>query len=345
MFIIFIKKYLYLLRKEHLTTLIGYTLVMTVITSLSFYYFEVGQKDSNIKSIYDSFWWSIVTFTTVGYGDIYPVTAGGKVVATFAMIFGIGFVGTFMASIASIMIQARTKELRGMKKLSLTDHLIICGYNKQKVERFIMEFRSDVQFQDLPIVIVSDSIEYHPLQDMPHVHFIQGETTDEATLQRAGIKKASKVIVIAESNQDTRADEKTILTVLLVEELNPDIYTCAEVISPTKKNLLQRAHCNEVITISEISVNLMVQALQDPGTTRIIDELISNSFGQQFHKSLVDPNFINQPFKQLVMESLDQEHIVFALEREGECMVNPRNDTLILNGDAYFYISKHRAHR
>ncbi|HEO64700.1 MAG TPA: potassium channel protein, partial [Spirochaetes bacterium] len=201
MFITFIRKYLYLLKKENLTTLIGFTLMMMVITSLSFYYFEVGQAHTSINNIYDSFWWSIVTFTTVGYGDIYPVTAGGKVVAIFAMIFGIGFVGTFMASIASIMIQARTKELRGMKKLSLKDHLIICGYNKQKVERFIMEFRSDVQFQDIPIVIVSDSIEYHPLQDMPHVHFIQGETTDEATLQKACIKYASKVIVIAESNQ------------------------------------------------------------------------------------------------------------------------------------------------
>jgi voltage-gated potassium channel len=61
----------------------------------------------NVHSLWDSFWWTIVTITTVGYGDIYPVTTGGRILAIFFMLGGTATVGTATAAIAAYLINKK----------------------------------------------------------------------------------------------------------------------------------------------------------------------------------------------------------------------------------------------
>ena len=67
--------------------------------------FEAGAKGSNIHTYADSLWWAVVTITTVGYGDRFPVTAAGRGVAVVLMLTGIGLVGVITATLASYFIQ------------------------------------------------------------------------------------------------------------------------------------------------------------------------------------------------------------------------------------------------
>jgi voltage-gated potassium channel len=70
--------------------------------------FEDHAKGSNIHDYADALWWAIVTVTTVGYGDRYPVTAGGRVVAAVLMLVGIGLIGVLTATVASVFIKEHT---------------------------------------------------------------------------------------------------------------------------------------------------------------------------------------------------------------------------------------------
>jgi voltage-gated potassium channel len=70
--------------------------------------FEDNAKGSNIHSYPDALWWAIVTVTTVGYGDRYPVTAGGRIVAAILMLVGIGLIGVLTATVASVFIKEHT---------------------------------------------------------------------------------------------------------------------------------------------------------------------------------------------------------------------------------------------
>jgi len=84
------------------------TTVVALVSAaaLSFHYFEHG-SNPNVHSIGDSFWWAIVTVTTVGYGDIYPITMGGRLVAVGLMLVGIGTLGLYTATIAGFVVKQR----------------------------------------------------------------------------------------------------------------------------------------------------------------------------------------------------------------------------------------------
>ena len=91
-------------------TLISAMTVLTV-TSVLMVQTESKVADANITSGGDSLWWAIVTITTVGYGDQYPVTAFGRVLAAFVMFAGVGIIGALASILASFLIPAPEKQI------------------------------------------------------------------------------------------------------------------------------------------------------------------------------------------------------------------------------------------
>lgn len=97
---------------EHSQRFAGNTHIISITTTagvivltgtLIFHFFEFG-SNQNVKSLWDSFWWAMVTVTTVGYGDIYPVTTDGRITAMFLMLIGIGVLGSYIAAITNFVV-------------------------------------------------------------------------------------------------------------------------------------------------------------------------------------------------------------------------------------------------
>lgn len=81
-----------LLAKEQIILFMGVTLVLIYFAAIGIYYFENEAQPEHFSSIFDSLWWSIVTLTTVGYGDVYPITVGGRIFTFFILLIGLGIV-------------------------------------------------------------------------------------------------------------------------------------------------------------------------------------------------------------------------------------------------------------
>ena len=96
--------------KEELILFVILTFILIFLSASGIYFFEREAQPETFVSIFDSLWWAIVTLTTVGYGDVYPVTVGGKIFTFFVLIIGIGIV-TFPANlIATALSKARSNE-------------------------------------------------------------------------------------------------------------------------------------------------------------------------------------------------------------------------------------------
>jgi voltage-gated potassium channel len=74
------------------------------------YYFEREAQPEEFASVFHSLWWAVATLTTVGYGDIYPITAGGKVFTFFMMIIGMGIIAVPAGLVASALTKAKEME-------------------------------------------------------------------------------------------------------------------------------------------------------------------------------------------------------------------------------------------
>lgn len=99
-----------MIAKEELILSAAIALIMLYLSSVGIYYFENEAQPEQFKSIFHSLWWAITTLTTVGYGDMYPVTTGGKFFTFFVLIIGLGVVAVPTGLVASALTQARKEE-------------------------------------------------------------------------------------------------------------------------------------------------------------------------------------------------------------------------------------------
>jgi len=103
-------------------SLFGITSAVIIGGAVTMYFIESPNEDAQIKTMLDAFWWTIATTTTVGYGDIVPITDLGRVVAIFYMFFGIAIAGVFLSIIGARYYKKRIepkddKELTSEKKI------------------------------------------------------------------------------------------------------------------------------------------------------------------------------------------------------------------------------------
>jgi voltage-gated potassium channel len=331
-----LKRVLDNIKKENLHKLFFLTLLIALLGVLGISYLE---KDINLA---DALWWSFVTITTVGYGDITPVSLGGRLIAILIMLFGIGFLGMFTATIASIFVENKIKEGKGLKKVEIKDHFILCGWS-YKVRDIIEELRADSKAKDTPIVIVAN-IPEKPVEDK-YTFFIQGEI-DHETMDKANLKQARGVIILADETVDPYSrDAKTVLAILTVKTLNPHVYTCVEIVEAKNIHYCQMAKADEIIIIGELSTNLLVQAALDHGITRIVTELVSNRYGNEFYKISPPAEFIGAKFLDLLINLKEKQGILpVAVEsiEEDRFAINPPGDYIIKEKDQLIIIAETR---
>jgi voltage-gated potassium channel len=99
------------LAKEEITLFFFVSLILLFLSAVGIYYFENTAQPEQFKSIFHSLWWAVATLTTVGYGDVYPITAGGRIFTFFILMIGLGIIAVPAGLVSSALSQARREEL------------------------------------------------------------------------------------------------------------------------------------------------------------------------------------------------------------------------------------------
>jgi len=314
---------------------------LLLYSSTGYMYFELPQNPD--LTWMDSIWWSMVTMTTVGYGDLFPSSILGRVLVGFpTMLLGVGILGYMLSLVATTMLEAKILETKGMKNVILTDHVVVCGFGTlEKVLKLIQEIRKDSTTSDVEIVIIDDTIDELPpeLRD-DKTHFVRGDSAREIILRKASMETARAVIVQASASDSEGSDNHNLKVILTVESLCPSVLTVAECVHPENEVFFRRAHCDSVVCIASLAEQMLVQELQDPGIAQVVSELTSNSMGKQFY--IVDLPQHERTYAEIRKHLDEKEVITMGIRRGDENFIQPPDDFDIRQDDKLILVSSQR---
>lgn len=288
-----------------------------------FLYFEVVRNPN--LSWADAFWWSVVTVATVGYGDLYPATPGGRFAVAFPiMLFGIGLLGYILSLAATALVQAKVKEVSGMGSLKLNNHLLVINFpNLAKIERLLDELAHDSEMgSSIDVVLIDEDLpELPPELVKRHVRFVRGNPARDETLARASVDTAKCAVVLGKRAGDPHSDDLTLAITLAIEARAKGVHTVVECVDFASEELLRKAGCDSIVCTSRFDAHFLSHELLNPGVQEVIEDLTSNLHGQQIYLTPYTGDKTMR-FSDIQAYCQKQGHLALGVQRKHERALN-----------------------
>ncbi|MCD6358358.1 MAG: NAD-binding protein [Dehalococcoidia bacterium] len=323
--------------KSNILILLGIMILVIALGTVIVYFAEHG-VNSDFQSWDDCLWWMVVTVSTVGYGDKVPITSAGRVIAFIGMITGPAILVSSIGSIGTTFYDEWQKGIKGMNQTISKGHILICGWNATAADT-IAELSYSKILRKLPITIIDDMIEINPVRSSV-ASFVHGNSSEVRSLEQANAREAAYAIVLSR-NQTPAADQQTVLTVLAIKHINPEVHICAELNDIENECHLRRAGCDTVVNTSLLTSKLLALSLQNPVTNKVIAELASFQ-GSEIYRISAYPDIEGKTFGEL-LPSYKEKHnlILIGIERDYDTIINPSFDFELKPGDYLLVISQH----
>ncbi len=218
--------------------------------------------------VIDALYMTIITLTTVGFGEVRQLSEAGRLFTIFLILFGIGTVGYGVGNLAALLIEGRLQDLFRERRMerdieSLRDHIILCGHGQNGAHAAHELRRSGILF----LVIDKDPDKIERLRQ-DGVLVLYGDATEDEVLKKAGIERAHGLITALPQDADN------VYVVLTARGFNPKLTIVATATSESAERKLLRAGANRVISPSEIGGRRMASVLIRPEVVNFLDVMM-----------------------------------------------------------------------
>jgi len=286
-----------------------------------FYVFERGADES--IGLDDALWYSVISITTIGYGDFYPSSVGGRLgTFVFVILLGLGTFTVFLGMAIDWVTELSLREKRGMSSVIASGHILIINFpSADRVRQLIHELKSDPRHTNREIVIISDRIEELPFEG-EHLLFVKGSVLEPETYERAKVSEARMAIVLATSYEDPNSDAVVASTVAVIEGLRPEIHVVAECLNDRHKMLFDSVRCDAIVLSMKLSGNLLAQEVHDPGVSQLVDTITSNVTGTTLFSTEIDQSESSTSYNELAKGLLDADINLICIGRGDESLTS-----------------------
>ncbi|NQX01036.1 NAD-binding protein [bacterium] len=269
-------------------TALGIALLLNLLFGTAFFLAESGTQPG--LDLWDSVWWSMVTMTTVGYGDYFPKTFAGRFFVAYpCLIIGIGLIGYSLGVIAESMLEGFNQRHKGKATMRFENHLVICQCPSiSRVLQLVAQFRAAHSDPHRPAVVVSSRLEELPVEFRENsIHFVKGVATSEDSLNRAGVARAAGVIILANDPSDEGSDAESFTTGTLVKLIEEDggrpISLVIELADRKNQRMMERVGANGIVPVEGITDMLLMQEMFNPGLRHLFEHLVTYKNGCEFY--------------------------------------------------------------
>lgn len=322
---------------------------LLVIATFIVHQYEPYHPEGEVTNWRDAIWHSIVAIVAAYY-DYYMKTVPGRMASLGLLLLGMAFWTIVMGKITSSIMEVQAEKNKGLKKLRrMKGHFLLCGWREDLEKILDAVIDSNPEISNDMIVLVNngpvESIEV--LRDdlrFKEIKYVSGDFSDAEVLKRAYIETASRALVIsdyANGNSRLEIDSRTVLSVMTMKNLNPDIYVSAELLSEKFKEQLLLSRCDEIVLTQEYEYSLLATASSGLGYSNVIKALISDNTDSGIIIEDIAKSFFGAEYKKLAdwyESSSEMGDILVGLltgkenEKTNKPLLTPSDDFIIPSG-------------
>ena len=279
----------------------------------------------------DAIYMSVITLATVGFAEVQPLGARGRIFTILLILMGVLVIGYILNSFSEALIQGHFQagiRLRQRRKLmdSLTDHYIICGFGRTG-----RQVATEFSVERIPFIVVdSEDDSIQEAQRLGYISF-QGDATRDQVLMRVGIDRARCLVAALPS------DAENLYTVLSAKTLAPSLRTIARASTEEAVQKLQRGGADVVVSPYITGGKRMAAAALRPQVVDFLEGILSGGDRTVYvEEFLISPEHcpkVGQTLGQTQLRMKSGALILAIRRKDNTLIVGPHADTLICAGD------------
>lgn len=289
-------------------------------------------------NLMDSLYMTVITLTTIGFGEVHPIGKNGQIF-TIALIFiGGGFFIYVMGAFVQFMVEGRIRLILGRRKLDkkinrLKDHYIVCGYGRiGKVLCHQLTVNNP-----LDLVVIEQDENIIPTLEEDKMLYLIDDASSESCLAKAGIERAKCLVAALATDTDN------VFLVLTARQLNPKIFIMARSSYKESESKLRAAGANMVESPYDMGASSMAFKILRPTVTNFLDIALTRKHKDIQMEEL--PVKDSSPLVNIMLKDtgIRQKYnlIIIAIKKEnGEMLFNPSFETIFKAGDTVIAVGK-----
>lgn len=322
-------------KRRTMTILVGIFVSYFLLLSILLY-FESADSVSSIQTLPDALWYSIVTLTTVGYGDMYPITTGGKLVGSVFILGSFSIFGFLIGQISNYMAEQLEERKLGFQGTNFTNHAVVIGWSGSGYE--VLEQLIGVGKKVAIITNRRDDIDLIRESYSNNLVFtLLADYNKMEVLEKANIRQSSIVYVNFED------DTEKLVHVLNLKKIYGDLSFIVTLDNSNLKKTFLSAGVTYTISKNEISSKLLASYIFEPDVARYSEDILSYANSKEDYDIKEYKVTSDNPYK-----GLTYEDVFFELKKELNVILiglskvkdgdrklfkNPGNDIIIEVGD------------
>ena len=284
----------------------------------------------------DAFYQTIITLSTVGFSEAHPFSTGGKVFTSFLIVIGVGAV---LYTLTLIVQEAVESDIGSrlflrrerMQIEELADHAIICGFG-----RVGQEIAREFHERGLDFVVIDDRSSQVELARRFGYLVVEGDATEDLTLNRAGIHSAKTLLAASDSDSGN-----TFIT-LAAKSISPRCFVVARAALPHNEEKLQLAGADRVISLYQIGGRRMVLSALQPYAVDFMDTIASGRHGDlvlaEFEVN--ENNGLGESTCGQMVQGTKSATLLGVRTSDGTLIVGPPNDRVLRTGDIVMMLAE-----
>jgi len=287
-------------------------------------------------TVIEGFYMTLITVSTVGYGEVQPLSDNGRLFTSLLIISSFGTFAYVATSIGSSILSCKYKDILKYYKLEkkileLSGHTIVCGYGNNGEAAV-----SSLGLHNRELVVIEkDPSKLEMLKHQRGILYIEGNATEDDNFIKAGIENADSLITTLPSDADN------VFVCLTARQLNPNLTIISRATSPKSKSKLRLAGADNVIMPDRVGGNHMASLVTRPDINEFLDLLsITNSSSVNLEEVVVKR--VEKPISvRNLVESMNMKIRIIGIKKiNNEYILSPDYDAEILEGEKLFVLGE-----